>query len=306
MVQFRRLDPLANASPYQKLLKSPVKSFTLTEAQYDRIQHRRPQLMITEGEAAVIGRPYRDYLEIHYAFPEVEAFRDLFGGMFNRVVSASSKQEAPRGVVLSFRDRPNRSLANTVFWSLALEEGEQWVEMNLVAVPEQPEPENSLGEGFSIRPAAAEDRESIRALESAFSGQPPLSDAGLESVFEESRWLQVVTDPSGRAVGFTALRSEPGGWGIVEHAILEQSVAAALREPLLRWTIAFLRNHGGRRQRWRVYMGQADDLALLRKLGFTPGETGVDYTRPVDQAEVRSKIDERQAHGTLIKFGDWR
>jgi hypothetical protein len=55
-----------------------------------------------------------------------------------------------------------------------------------------------------------------------------------------------------------------------------------------------------------VDLDQAADLASLRALGFTPGETGIDYTRAVDPAEVRAKIDERQAHGTLIRYGDWR
>ena len=51
MVQLRRLDPLANKGPYQRLLKTAVKSFTLSEAQYNRVKERRPELIVTEGEA---------------------------------------------------------------------------------------------------------------------------------------------------------------------------------------------------------------------------------------------------------------
>jgi hypothetical protein len=305
MVQFRRLDPLANASPYQRLLKCPVKSFTLTEAQYDRVKQRRPGLVIEESEAAVIGFPYRDYLEIHYAFPDVEAFRDRFGGLFERVTAASSKAEAPRGLVLSFRDRPNRSLANTIFWSLALDEGAQWVEMNAVAIPEQDEPGPELEGGFSVRAATEADRAAIAAIDGEASLQPVLSDGGLDGLYENARWLRVVTDASGSLLAYLSLRSEPGGWGVIDQLAL-RSAAVALREPLQRWAIAFLRANGGRRQRRRVYMSQTEDLALLRGLGFTPGETGLDYTRAVDAGEVRSKLEERRAHGTLIKFGDWR
>src|SRR5438128_2229643 len=111
MVQFRRLDPLANAGPYQRLMKSPVKSVSLTEAQYERVRERRPELIINDGEVSIVGRPHRDYLEVHYGYPEVAGFRDNFTELFVRLVSASNRQEAPRGVVLSFRDRPNRPLA---------------------------------------------------------------------------------------------------------------------------------------------------------------------------------------------------
>jgi hypothetical protein len=63
-------------------------------------------------------------------------------------------------------------------------------------------------------------------------------------------------------------------------------------------------NNGGRRQRRRVYLDQTEDVALMKRLDFTPGETGVDYTRPVDPADVAQIIEDRKAHGTMIKFGD--
>src|SRR5262245_17920515 len=122
MVQFRRLDPLANAGPYQRLLKYPVKSVTLTEAQFNRVQERRPALVVNATEAMIIGRPYLDTLEVHYGFDEVALFRDHFGELFTELAALSSRDEAPRGIVLSFRDRPNRPLAEQTFWELAMDE----------------------------------------------------------------------------------------------------------------------------------------------------------------------------------------
>lgn len=306
MVMFRRLDPLANAGPYQRILKSPVKSFTLTEAQYDRIKERRTELIVTEGEAAVVGYPYCDFLEVHYAFPEVEAFRDRFADLFTRCAAASSKAEAPRGVVLSFRDRPNRSLADTVFWSTALDEGPQWVELNWVAIPEHPEPEEAVGDGFRVREATEADRDTIADIDAAASGQPSLTAAGLTSIYENARALRLVEDSGAKPVAFLNLRSEPGGWGIIEQIAVQPDLLDQLREPLLRWIIAWLRNNGSRRIRRKVYTHEAAELALMRQIGFTAAETGLDYTRPVDAADVKSMIEERQAHGTLIRYGDWR
>jgi hypothetical protein len=306
MVQFPRLDPLKNATPYQRLLKSPVKSYTLTAAQYDRVVERWPGLLATEGEGAVIGVPSLDYLEIHYAFPEVEMFRDRFGDLFNRVVEAAGAVQAPRGVRLSFRDRPNRALADTIFWALLLVEGRQWVEMNHVAVPEQAEPADTIGEGYRVREATEADREALAAIEAEASGLPRLTDAGLTGLIEDARWLRIVEDASGKAVAFVSLRRDDGGWGVIQHDPILPAVSETLRRPLLEWCIAFLRNNGGRRIRRLVYMEDTTRLALLRELGFTPGETGLDYTRSQDASEVQSKIDARQGHGTLIKFGDWR
>jgi hypothetical protein len=259
-----------------------------------------------EGDGAIVGRPYRDVLEVHYAFGDVPAFRRSFNELFERCAAASSKQEAPRGAVVAFRDRPNRALAETLFWEAALEEAGQWVEMDWTAVPEQQEPGDTLEGEFRVREATDADRDTIAGLEAEVSGMPPLSKAGVESIYEGARWLRLVETASGAPAGFVSLRSEPGGWGIIEQLVLQPGAREQLREPLLRWAVAFLRNNGGRRQRGKVYLNDTEQLAVMRSLGFRPGESGVDYTRPVSRDEVRQKVEARQAHGTIIKFGDWR
>ncbi len=304
MVQLRRLDPLANSGPYQRLLKSPVKSFTLSEAQYDRVKAARPEHIVAEGEAALVGRPYCDRLEVHYGFPEPAAFKEHFVDMANRLLAASSKAEAPRGVLLSFRDRPNRSLAETTFWSLAMEAGEEWVEMSYVAVPELPEPDDSGGEGFGLRELTDADREAVATIEAEVSGAPRLSPAGLASLTENASLFRVVL-AADAAVGFLRLQKEPGGWGVVEELALRPASAEALRRPLTEWSIAWLRNNGSRRLRRQVGIDAGVELALLRELGFTPGESGLNFGRPVDASEIETKITERKAHGTVIRFGDW-
>lgn len=304
-MQLRRLDPLANASPHKKLLNNSVKSFTLTEAQFERIRAERPELVATEGEGAVVGFPYRDYLQIHYAFPDFESFRAGFPDLFNQVTSASSKEEAPRGAILHFRDRPNRGLAETVFWAVALEEGPEWVEMNHVAPPEFPEPGEALTEGYTVREATDTDLAAIGALDEA-TGISSLTANGLLTMAKESKTGRIVLDASGNAVGFFNLRGEPGGWGIIEAPILREDLREKLAAPVLRWTMAWLRNNGARRLRQQSLLDNNPSLAALRDAGFSPGETGLTYTRSVDAAEVEAKLAERKAHGTHIAFGNWR
>jgi hypothetical protein len=308
MVQFRRLDPLANADRWTRIGKSPVKSFTITQAQFLRLRERRPELVVTEDESCVFGFPYRDFLDVQYGFQEVADFRDRFTELFTKTTEASTKAEAPRGVLLSFRDRPNRALADTTFWSVLLTEGAQWVEMNAVAVPEQDEPFDSLEGGYTVREATVEaDSAAVADIEAQVTGLPKLSDAGVASIFENNRTVRIVSDASGTPVALLALRTEPGGWGVIEHLFVKDAAKDALMTPLLKWSVAWLRNHQGRRIRHKVYVDDTAKLTALREMGFTPGETGLDYTRSsVDAGDVRASIEERQSHGTMIKFGDWR
>jgi hypothetical protein len=306
MTMFRQLDPLANAGPWKKATKRGVKSFTISEEQFDRVAERRPELISEYEDSLVMGRPYRDFLVIHYAFPEVPWFREGFKPLFGHVVEASSKAEAPRGVILAFRDRPNRPLAEQLFWESAFEEGKHWVECDYNAVPEQAEPASDLEGGYKVREATPGDREAIASVEAEATGLPRLTDAGVDGVIENSRWLYVIEDASSKPVGWLGMHREPGGWAMIDDAHFVPSEKAKLFEPALRWAVAFLRNNGGRRQRRRVNLDETQELATLREIGFAPGESGVDYWRPVDPADIAAMVEERQAHGTLIKFGDWR
>ncbi len=306
-MQLRRLDPLANAGPYQKLTRSPVKSFSLAEDQFDRLKERRPELIVTGDEGTVVARPYRDCLEVHYAYPDVEAFRERFQDMFETAVAGFGRQEAPRGVLISFRDRPNRPVADQIFWFLALEQGRQWVEMSLVAVPEQPEPGDSLTDAYTVRDVTDADCETIGAIDGEAMGAPPLTRAGVQSLREDAKLTRVIVRKgAGEAAGYLCLRTEPGGWGVIEALALKPSAAPELQRPALDWSIAWLRNNGGRRVRMRVAIDDKAILTALKDAGFAPGETGIDFTRSADLDEVKAKLGERKAHGTIIKFGDWR
>ncbi len=304
-MQLRRLDPMANAGPFQRLTRNSVKSFSLSEAQYERVKDRRPGLIVSEGDAAIVGYPVRDFLEVHYAYPDIEMFVDRFPAMFEKVIGATRREESPRGLVIAFRDRPNRMTADTVFWSVALEPGDQWVEMNLVAVEEQAAPSNDLGDGFESVEVDASNEKALAEVEAAITGLPLLSPAGIASLRENSKLLRLIRSKSGAAVGVLSLRTEAGGWGAIDLALVKDEVAS-LRRPLLDWAVAWLRNNGGRRTRTRVGVDDSASLAVLKEAGFTPGEIGLYLTRSVDKAEVDAKLAERKSHGTLIKFGDWR
>jgi hypothetical protein len=169
-----------------------------------------------------------------------------------------------------------------------------------------PEPGNTIEGGYTVREATADDRNAISSVEADATGHAPLTGNGLDTLFEEARWLHLVSDASGTPVAYLNLTREPGGWGVITEARIRKEHVEALRKPLLAWAVAFLRNNGGRRIRHQVYMSDTTGLALLRDAGFTPGETGLEYTRPVEQAEIQTKLDARKEHGTLIKFGDWR
>ncbi|MGE0058838.1 MAG: hypothetical protein AB7T32_12715 [Dehalococcoidia bacterium] len=304
-MQLRRLDPLANAGPFQKLQKNPVKSWSLTEAQFERVRSERPELFVQDFDNGVIGVPYRDYLMIHYSYPDFENFRARFPEMLNQVTAASNNAEAPRGAVLFFRDRPNVGMSETVFWSVMLAKGPEWVEMNHVALPEQEAPGDTIGDGFTVREATNADLALIGAVDESV-GLPPLTEAGLNTLARDSRTGRIVLDSSGAPAAFFNLRGEPGGWGILETPVIRPELRAQLAGPILRWAIAWLRTNNARRIRQLVMLDDAVMIGALRDAGFTPGETGLIFSRSVDAVAENAELESRKFHSSHIVFGNWR
>ena len=167
------------------------------------------------------------------------------------------------------------------------------------------EPSGELEHGFTIRQATDADREAIATVEAEATGLPRMTPAGLDSLYESARWLYVVHDASSRPAAVIAMRRD-GSWGIIDETFILPDVREALSEPLSRWALAFLRSNGGRRQRRRINLEDDAELQMMRRLGYTPAETGVDYVRPVEDSDIQEKAEERKAHGTIIKFGNWR
>ena len=137
------------------------------------------------------------------------------------------------------------------------------------------------------------------------SGQRRLTAAGLAGMIENATLFRLVLDEAEAPVGYVSLRPEAGGWGVIEALALRPAAAEKLARPVSEWSIAWLRNDGRRRIRWQMPFDAAE-LGLARELGFKAGEAGVVFTRPVDASEMKTKMDERKAKGSIITFGSWR
>jgi len=73
---------------------------------------------------------------------------------------------------------------------------------------------------------------------------------------------------------------------------------------MLIWVLASFHQQGLRRATLTVNTDNGAAIALYRKLGFTPGQIGVDYRRPIAEEEVQRVLEKRR--GSVIKFGGWR
>jgi ABC-type multidrug transport system fused ATPase/permease subunit len=268
----------AGADSFGTLLGNRYRHFALTRQQFERLLEERPELVVIEGNSAVVGFPYRDYLVVHYSLPDLDAFVARFPALFGRCVSASNDEEAPRGTVVRFHDRFSRSRTDSVFASLKLLHGPEWTQMVLKHAPAPSSLHHHMPAGYGVRVASPDDLEVIGELEMA-SGLKPLTENGLWTLAQESRTGQIVTDGRGQAVGFFNLRMAEGSVGILEPPILHPTVRERLAEPVLHWSLRWLCDQGALQFTATLDTSNSVMMRALKGAGFVQGQAGLTYTR---------------------------
>ena len=70
---------------------------------------------------------------------------------------------------------------------------------------------------------------------------------------------------------------------------------------MMRWAIARFKEDGQQSAALTVSTDNGPAIALYRKLGFTAGEAGIDYRRPIDEDEVRQILDKNRASHITVR-----
>ena len=305
MKQLRRLDVPKPQGPYRKAQLGLLRHVDLSEVNFQALEQERPDLIIEEGDAVLIGQPFRRAVSLHYAFPDRDAFARQFPDMFERLLAVPLDQdETPLGFRLTLTDRPSRPYLEPVLFAHAFELSREWMEMTLVELPEGGALSDDIAPGFRLRPARPDDADALVQLEEqAFPTLLLPADHVLAVLGTATAVYRILEESaSARPVGFLRLRAgAPGAGHISDFAVHPDSQRRGLGEAMLRWALAWFRSEGLRRAILTVSVDNAPAIALYRKLGFTSGEVGVDYRRPIDEEEARHVLEKHRAAHSRVR-----
>src|SRR3972149_296955 len=159
MTAYRRLDLSAGGSLYDRASRCLLRSFTRAREELDRVRAEFPGLVVEEGGGLLVLRPFAAEHHIHYAFPDHDSFRRLFAPLLERALQSADRQSYPGGILLYYRDHPNRPFVEPVLFSCAFQPIEEWMEMTLA---EAPAAEPPLPAGFVIRACTEADIPQIK------------------------------------------------------------------------------------------------------------------------------------------------
>ena len=306
MTEMRRLEPLQKGGVYERGRSSAVRSFDVTKDEVERLQKERPELIVEEEAGVILLSPERDVAWLHYGFGSVDALRQHFRPLLEKLVVALKKGEAPSGILLRFTDQPNRSYVEPVLVESFFELQREWMEMKLIELPDERTPGDEVAPGFVLRLATPEDYDAVADLaREAFAErmQRPFDAAYYAEGDNELRVL--AEKKSGRMAGCIGLnRREERTGDIAVVAVHPDCQRRGLGDAMLRWSFARFRQQGKRRARLFVDMENTAAIALYRKLGFAPGQIGLTYRRPTDDKELKAMAQKKK--GTHIVFGNWR
>jgi len=310
MKNVRRLEAPAATGLFQGIQRSPLRNldprFT-SEEDVTRLEKGHPELVVADEKGAMFLKPWQDRLWLVYGFADRDALQQRFQPLLEKLTKGLDAARWREGIRLRFTDHPNRPFVEPVLTSCAFELHDEWMEMDLVELPEAGPSSPHVAPGYLLRPATEDDlAEFIELDREAFRARRPMTlAAAREKLASVSLFQVLVSEADGRLAGFLSLLRWPQATGAVDDiAVRPDLQRRGLGEAMMRWSLAWFRQEGMRRAWLDVLLDNTRALALYRKLGFTPGTTGLTYRRPLDEGEVR-RIRESQ-RGTYIKFGDWR
>ena len=299
MKQLRRLSTATTSDPFQIGQHGLVRSFTLSEDAFRAIERERPDHVVVDGDALLTCQPNGVVLNLHYAFPDRDAFARQFPQMLQRLLPAADDEAAPLGFRLRLTDRTNRPYLEPVLFSQAFELDREWMEMNLAGLPDNDSPVDTIAGGYELRPARPEDATSLAELDTAAFPTPALKQSAVLGLVPQAPLylLRLLIEPaSGRVVGFLQLRSDsPDVGNVSDLAVHPELQRRGLGEAMMRWAFAWFRQEGLRRATLTVSVANGPAISLYRKLGFTAGDIGLDYRRPIDEDEVRQVLEKHRA-----------
>ncbi len=297
MKQLRRLNTAATSDPFLLGQRGLVRSFTLSEEAFRAIERERPDRVVVDGDAVLVGQPHGAVLNLHYAFPDRDAFARQFPEVLRRLLPTVRQEDAPLGFRLRLTDRTNRPYLEPVLFAQAFELSGEWMAMSLAELPDDEGPGEDIADGYKLRPARPEDAESIVELDAVAFLTPVLTTTAVRGQLSDTPALRMLVEKaSGRAVGFLRLRlGAPGVGHVANVAVHPELQRRGLGEAMMRWAFAWFRQEGLRRATLTVTVDNGAAIALYRKLGFTQGDVGLDYRRPIDGDEVRQVLEKHRA-----------
>lgn len=303
MKQIKRLDVDSGGDPYRKAQRGALRCWTMSEAAFQTLERERPELVIVDGDAVLVGWPRRQRLDLEYAFRDRDAFARQFPAMFGRLLPALRMEEAPLGIRIRLTNRSDRPYVEPLLFAQAFELSREWMEMTLVELPDESgAPGDDVAPGFRLRPATADDAEAIVRLEEACFPNPQLTLEGAREAVRGALLFRLLEEARTGTLAASLLLERRGSLGYVSTiAVHPDYQRRGLGEALMRWALAWFRSQGLRSAALTVTVGNGPAIALYRKLGFTVTEMGLDYRRPIDEDEVRQVLEKHRAVHISVK-----
>ncbi len=296
MKPLRRIAPTPPAGAYAKAQRGTLRHVALSEAELRALERERPGLVVTEGDAVLIGWPASGAINLQYAFPDQGAFAGKFSAMLQRLLPAVEGVDAPIGVCLRLVERSARTYVEPVLVSNAFELVREWCHMSLAELPSRAGPADELATGFVLRPARPEDAAAIAEMDAASFVIPSLTPSVAREQIERAPVLHMLEDTTGgRLIGYLQLGVHAPAGYVSELVVHPDYQRRGLGEAMLRWGLEWFRSQQIASAKLTVNTDNAPAIALYRKLGFTPEQFGLDYRRPIDEEEARQVLERRRA-----------
>ena len=261
----------------------------LSDADYDALVEESTAIVAHCPDGYVLGLPFGRQLRVYYEFGEVDAARDQLGRLILDLAEVSLKRTDCETMVLDYNDSGHRHLIHPTLLGAGFEE----LEWSLLRCRDMREVEPPApADGIVVREATAADGEAIGRLDDAVRGADAMALPLPAGFVEEASWLGLA-EVEGELAGFVRVGGAERRGLFADEFLVDperrpQETGAALTGAVIA---------RGRRDDLRALtVSLPKDLStapFFETLGFHRMEERLRYRRPVDQAEIERRHEEK-------------
>lgn len=266
---------------------------------------QRAEGSIVEGAAGsrLLARVLGSRAMLDYEFPDVNAMRESFPGLWSRLDPRLKEAGAQSHVFIDYEDARNRRWIEPILVGQLFASADDYVifeKRDALAAGELA----YAAEGTELRPFVAGDEETLIAAAQAGFPHAELSPETLATEIAEAQWA-LVAETEGVAVGYCALSDSDGAAWVDSLIVDERHRGKGLGEALLLSALGWARDsRQGHPVRLYTDFFRKEAIGLYKKHGFRQLYTGVQFKRPLDPAAIEAIMSKR--HNTYTKWVGFR
>lgn len=256
-----------------------------------------------EGDGEMILTARRGHQQLYWGFADLDAMRRAFPPMFEQV-RTHFDPDVTDAITMDLVALQNRDWMDPIFTDAGFERFAEWMEMTNPGLDADAVP--AFPDGVTMRRAQDDDIDRLYDIWKAAYGDLADGDQVFDALTEEAAWAGVL-ETDGAIVAFAMTGAVDNARGeVLAACVAPEAWGNGYGRLVLAAATYQLAAKGATSATIKVRPDITGALRTCSDLGFRYTRAGIEFRRPVDEAEIARRLEAKRIAGVKARFGGWR